>query len=199
LILRDTVLRREEPISAARGTGAPRDRCVLAGMGLVIGYKYNHYLILRLPLTTWTAHDKTCETEMPKKAGGNSQPPRRPAKPPSRASTSKPPVATSPRVRTVASEALRGERLTPKEVRSLAGSEERHIEPRTRPKGEPISPRTSARVEREGGIGLAKPAKLTPKQRQSLGGSVMAHVEPRRSAKPPTKPSSPRPPAKRGH
>lgn len=128
---------------------------------------------------------------MPKKAGNN------PANPPRKVSISTPPVATAPRVRATASKALRGQRLTAKEVRSLAGSEERHIEPRRRPKNEPVSPRTTARVEREGGIGLASPAKLTPKQRQSLGGSVMAHIEPRGSPKPPGKRTPAKPPSTR--
>lgn len=133
---------------------------------------------------------------MPKKAD-RTPPTITPVHRPRKVSISKPPVTTSARVRTTASKALRGERLTPKEVRSLAGSEERHIEPRRRPKNEPVSPRTSARVEREGGIGLATPAKLTRKQRQSLGASVMAHIEPRSSAKPTGKRTPAKPPSTR--
>jgi hypothetical protein len=109
--------------------------------------------------------------------------PEKPVKARSKILAPKPPVATSAPVRTTASKALRGAPLTVKEARRLSGSEERHIEPRRRPQGEPVSPRTSARIEREGGIGLAKPARLIPKQRQSLGGSVMAYIEPRGSAK----------------
>jgi len=40
-------------------------------------------------------------------------------------------------------------------------------------------PKTSRKVKREMGVGLAHPQRLTDRQVQSLAGSVGAHIEPR--------------------
>jgi hypothetical protein len=55
----------------------------------------------------------------------------------------------------------------------------------------PPSPKTSRKVKREMGIGLANPAQLSDKQVQSLAGSVGSHIEPRGNNRPspPKKPS----------
>lgn len=115
-------------------------------------------------------------------------------KPPPRG-PSKPPVKTSAPVRSAAGQGLRAPKsLTPAQKRSLAGSEERHIEPRQSPKGEPRKPATSPKVKSEGGKGLGNAKSLTPKQAQSLAGSVMRHIPRTPSA---AKPSPPRrPPSK---
>jgi hypothetical protein len=42
-------------------------------------------------------------------------------------------------------------------------------------------PKTSRKIKREMGVGLANPQRLTDRQVQSLAGSVGAHIEPRRT------------------
>jgi hypothetical protein len=107
----------------------------------------------------------------------------------------KPPVNTSAPVRAAAGLGLKTPKaLTQAQRRSLAASEERHIEPRTSPKGEPRKPTTSPKVKTEGGKELQNPNALTPKKVQSLAGSVMAHIP--RAKSPPPKPPNPKPPTK---
>jgi hypothetical protein len=110
----------------------------------------------------------------------------------------KPPVNTSAPVRAAAGLGLKTPKaLTPAQRRSLAASEERHIEPRTSPKGEPRKPSTSPKVKTEGGKELQNPNALSPKKVQSLAGSVMAHIPRAKPATPPPKRPPPKSPAKR--
>jgi hypothetical protein len=122
-----------------------------------------------------------------------------PPKPPSKSSgkgppkgRSKPPVKTSAPVRSAAGSGLRDPKsLTPAQRRALAASEERHIEPRVKPKGEPPKPKTTEKVKAEGGKGLANALALTKKQAQSLAGSVLRHIPRVGQSTPAPKPKPP--------
>jgi len=156
----------------------------------------------------WQRDSNRKRSQSPVRAGEShpmAKPPTKPPGPPRGGSGIKPPakkspVNTSPPVRSAAGVGLKTPTaLTLVQRRSLAASEERHIEPRTAPKGEPKKPATSQKVKTEGGKELNNPKALQPKQVQSLAGSVMAHIPRAKqpaTRPPPAKPPTPKPPGK---